>query len=261
MDFHEHRKLGRTGLSVSRIGLAGGYGVPAEAVERAHHEFGINYFYWVSRKPGMGTALKKLARENREGLVIAVQSYDHLGFFLNRSVEKALASLGTGYVDLLFLGWFNKTPGARLMEAARRLLDSGKVRYLGVTSHNRKFHGRLAREEPGPFDVLQVRYNAAHRGAETDVFKDLPQGRPGISVYTATRWGKLLKARGMPDGEVPLTAAECYRFALSHPAVDNCLAGPRNEAQMMEGLKALSAGPLDPEESARIRRIGDFVHG
>lgn len=51
--FEEHTTLGRTGLEVSRIGLAGGYGVPATAVEKAHHEYGINYFYWVSRKPGM----------------------------------------------------------------------------------------------------------------------------------------------------------------------------------------------------------------
>ncbi len=261
MPFHDHKTLGRTGLSVSRIGLAGGYGVPAKAVEKAHHEYGINYFYWVSRKPGMGAALKKLAREGREKLVIAVQSYDHLGFFLNRSVEKALADLDIEYVDILFLGWFNKTPGNRLMGAARRLMDSGKVRFLGVTSHNRSFHGRLARAGEGPFDVLQVRYNAAHRGAETDVFQNLPQARPGISVYTATRWGKLLKARAMPEGEAPMTAAECYRFALSHPGVDNCLAGPRDEAQMMEGLEALSAGPLDPEELERIRRIGDYVHG
>lgn len=261
MPFHEHNTLGPTGLSVSRIGLAGGYGIPATAVEKAYHEHGINYFYWVTRKPGMGAALKKLARDGREKMVIAVQSYDHLGFFLKRSVEKALADLETDFVDILFLGWFNKLPGHRLMESAQRLVDSGKVRFLGVTGHNRKFHGQLARGGEGPFDVLQVRYNAAHRGAETEVFEGLPQGRPGISTYTATRWGKLLKARAMPRGEAPLTASECYRFALSHPAVDICLAGPRNEDQMMEGLKALSAGPLDPDELARIRRIGDHVHG
>ena len=261
VSFQEYRILGRTGLSVSRMGLSGGYGVPAHAVERAFHEFGVNYFYWVSRKPGMGAALRSLARGDRERLVIAIQSYDHSGFFLRRSVEKALADLNTDYADILFLGWFNRMPGGRLLETAQGLLEHGRIRFLGITGHNRRFHGELARSVDRPFDVLQVRYNAAHRGAEQEVFQDLPAVRPGLCVYTATRWGKLLGSKNMPPGEEPMTAAESYRFVLSHPAVDLCLAGPRTEAQMVEGLQALSQGPLSPAEMERARRIGDHVHG
>jgi aryl-alcohol dehydrogenase-like predicted oxidoreductase len=259
--FFEHSMLGRTGVNVSRVGLAGGYGVPAPAVERAYSEFGINYFYWVSRQAGMGAALRELAGRERQKLVIAVQSYDHHGMFLPRSLEKALRELDTDYVDILFLGWFNKMPRNRLLDRARALKESGKVRFLGVTGHKRSFHGEMARREDSLFDVLQVRYNAAHRGAEEEVFAGLPQTRPGITTYTATRWGKLLQAKKMPPGEDPLTAADCYRFALSHPAVDVCLAGPRTEEEMLEGLEALTLGPLDPEEMERIRRIGDHVHG
>jgi predicted aldo/keto reductase-like oxidoreductase len=65
----------------------------------------------------------------------------------------------------------------------------------------------------------------------------------------------------MPPGEAPLSAAECYRFALSHPAVDVCIAGPKTEEQMVEGLQSLSQGPLDSKEMERARRIGDHVHG
>ena len=43
MDFKERVPLGRTGLMVSRIGLASGYGVPAAAIEKTSHEYGINY--------------------------------------------------------------------------------------------------------------------------------------------------------------------------------------------------------------------------
>jgi aryl-alcohol dehydrogenase-like predicted oxidoreductase len=261
MTFEERRTLGRTGLEVSRIGIAGGYGLSAPAVQRASQEFGINYFYWVSRKPGMRAALTELVKTGREKLVIAAQSYSRSGFFLERSVDKALSDLGTDYLDVFFLGWFNQMPRSGLLDRAMKLKESGKVRFLGLTGHNRKFHGEMARRGDGPFDVLQVRYNAAHRGAEQEVFQGLPDDRPGISAYTATRWGKLLKSKKMPPGEAPMTASDCYRFALSHPVVDNCLAGPRNESQMLEGLEALALGPMSAEELERVRRIGDHVHG
>ncbi len=260
-DLRARRVLGRTGLEVSRIGLAGGYKIPAGAVEKAIAEYGINYFYWETRKPGMGAALRSLSVRDRQSIVIAVQTYDHIGFWLRGSVEKALRELAIDHVDILLLGWFNRMPAKRVLDATARLKDEGKISFLGVTGHNRKFHGMLAHQPDSPIDVLQIRYSAAHRGAEDEVFKGLFKNRPGITTYTATRWGKLLKANKMPPGEKPLTAAECYRFVLSHPAVDVCLAGPRTEQEMDEGLLALDAGPLSGEEMERIRRIGEHVHG
>ena len=41
-DFKEHTPLGRTGLTVSRLGLAQGYGAPTAAIDKAIHEYGIN---------------------------------------------------------------------------------------------------------------------------------------------------------------------------------------------------------------------------
>jgi aryl-alcohol dehydrogenase-like predicted oxidoreductase len=260
-DFRSHRTLGRTGLEVSRIGLAGGYKVPAQAVEKAVAEYGVNYFYWETRKPGMGKALRTLSAAGRQRIVVAIQTYDHVGFWLRGSVEKALRELAIERADILLLGWFNRMPSSRVLDAAMKMKQEEKIGFIGVTGHNRRFHGMLAHQEDSPIEVLQVRYSAAHRGAEGEVFEDLPTRRPGITTYTATRWGRLLRAKKMPPGEKPLTAAECYRFVLSHPAVDVCIAGPRSEKEMDEGLQALDAGSLSTEEMERIRRIGDHVHG
>jgi aryl-alcohol dehydrogenase-like predicted oxidoreductase len=260
-DLRAYRVLGRTGLEVSRIGLAGGYKIPARAVEKAVAEYGINYFYWETRKPGMGQALRSLSARDRQSLVIAIQTYDHLGFWAKGSVEKALSALAIERADILLLGWFNRMPSRRILDATARLKDEGKIGFVGVTGHNRKFHGMLAHKSDSLIDVLQIRYSAAHRGAEDEVFRGLLKDRPGITTYTATRWGKLLKASKMPPGEKPLTAADCYRFVLSHPAVDVCIAGPRTEQEMDEGLVALDQGPLNEDEMARARRIGDHVHG
>lgn len=253
--------LGRTGLNVSRIGIAGGYGLPAHAVERAFDEYGVNFLHWSPRRPGMAEAFRRLARTKRGDMIVAVQSYDHVGFWIRHSVEKALRALQTDYLDILFLGWLNRTPGSRVLSAAFRLKERGIVRFLGMTGHSRGFHGEMARRADSPFDVHMVRYNAAHRGAEEEVFAGLSGDRPGIVTYTATRWGNLLRQKNMPPDEKPLTASECYRFVLSHPAVDLCLAGARTEQEMEEGLRALSDGPLSLDELERVRRIGDYVHG
>lgn len=261
IDFREHTTLGRTGLEISRIGLAGGYKVPAKAVERAFDESGVNYFYWETRRPEMGQALRELTARRRDDLVIAIQTYARTSSWLRRSVEKALRKLKIDRAEILYLGWRNKMPSRRILDAAQGLRQRGLIGFLGFSGHDRLFHGEMAAREDSPFDVQMIRYNAAHRGAEKEIFEGMAENPPGIAIYTATRWGKLMKAKKMPPGEKPLTASECYRFVLSHPAVDLCNAGPRTEEEMVEGLRALEEGPLSPEEMDRIRKIGDHVHG
>jgi len=135
MDFNKKRPLGKTGLLVSRLGLAGGYGVPAAAVEKAFHEYGINYFYWSTpRKSGMREGLQNLMRKNREDLILVLQSYDHIGFTVTRSVEKGIESLKTDYADIVLLGWNNWHPTKRVLNEVLKLKESGVVRYIAISS-------------------------------------------------------------------------------------------------------------------------------
>jgi aryl-alcohol dehydrogenase-like predicted oxidoreductase len=263
MNFRDKTTLGRTGLKVSRLGLASGYGIPAGAIEKAFYEHGINYFFWSTpRRKAMATALKNISRSDREKAVIAVQSYDHSGLLSVRAVDRALQSIDTDYADILILGWHNSIPGGRIMDQCRRLKEAGKIRFIGMSGHTRTTFGALAGMHDSPIDVFMIRYNAAHTGAEADVFPHIQHdNRPGITVYTATSWRKLLNPGKMPEGEKPLTASDCYRFVLSNPGVDLCHFGPADEEQMNEGLAALDKGPLSGEEMSRIRKIGTYVHG
>ena len=262
-DFKTHRQLGRTDLMVSRLGLASGYGIDAKSIERAYHEHAINYFYWSTpRKSGMRDALRNLAKTDRGKINIVLQTYDHLGLTVKRSIHKGMKALGIDYVDVILLGWHNRMPPTRTLDEALELKHSGKVRYIAMSGHNRNTFGQIAQTENSPIDIFMTRYNAAHKGAETDIFPHL-QGtdRPGITIYTATCWGKLLNPKKMPEGEQPMTASDCYRFALSNPSVDLCIFGPKNAEQHEGGLKALEDGPLSDSELERFRRIGDHVHG
>ena len=129
-----------------------------------------------------------------------------------------------------------------------------------MSGHNRSFFPQMALS--GELDLFHIRYNAAHRGAETESFPQMAgEGRTGIVTYTATRWGHLLNPKKMPKGVLPPSASDCYRFVLSNPSVDVCITAPSKAEQMEENLKALDAGPLDEEEMARIRRIGKHIYG
>ena len=263
MDFKERVSFGRTGLTVGRIGIASGYGVPTAAIEKAFHEYGVNYLYLSMLKRGhMVQAIRSLSPRHRDELCIVLARPTKGGFFLENFVERWLKKLKVEQVDGVILQYQQKPLRQELVERVHQLTDSGKVHFVGMSSHDRPLFGKIARGEvQAPVDFFQIRYNAAHPGAEQDIFPHLPQeNRPGIVVFTATCWGKLLKPKLMPVGELPLVPADCYRFALSHPDVNVCVTGPSTAAQMDENLKALDVGPLDEEEMARIRRIGKHIY-
>ena len=249
---------------VSRLGLASGYGVPAAAIEKAFHEYGINYLY-LSPVLNLGSMVQvahNLAPSHRDELCLVLARPLLKAFRLDSYVERWLKKLKLEWIDLLFQD-VRKPPKQRLTDRLLRLKDSGKVRFVGISSHERPFLGKIAcGAVEAPVDFFHVRYNAVHTGAEHDVFPHLQQeNRPGIVIFTATCWRKLLKPKLLPAGESPLTAADCYRFVLSHPDVNVCVTAPSTAARMEDNLKALDAGPLDEEEMARVRRIGKHLYG
>ncbi len=264
-NLHTPIVLGQTGLRASRLGIGSSFTGDERFIEEAVEQ-GVNYLYWGSiRRPAFGRAIRNVARRERSRLIVTIQSYTRVAALMAPSVEIALRRSGLAYFDFLLLGMWNRPPGRALIAAAQRLKARGLVRHLMMSTHNRpslQDHFRAFSRGESPFDAFMLRYNAVHRGAEQDVFPHLPASRrPGILTYTATRWGHLCDPAKMPAGEAPPPARDFYRFALSHPDVDMVLCGPKNREQMQEALRALDAGPLAPEELARLQRIGDHIYG
>jgi aryl-alcohol dehydrogenase-like predicted oxidoreductase len=263
MNFNEKRMLGRTGLFAGRLGISSSYGAPASAFEEAF-EKGCNYFTWGTfikgRSPEMRKAIRNIIHKGqRENVIISFLTYAHNAFLTERFLIKGLKQLGTEYTDVLLLGWFPKKPNQKIIDGALSLKQRGLIRYLGITSHNRKLYPQLLKEKI--FDIFHIRYNAVHRGAEQDIFPYLDDNnRPGIVSFTATCWRKLLNQKKMPPGETALSAVDCYRFVLSNPKVDVCMMGARTGEQMRENLKTLESGPLTDEELSRIKKIGNYIY-
>ncbi len=261
MDDFKHRTLRATGKTVLRLGLAFNFGIDADGTAAAL-ERGMNYLFYKSfrtDKP-LGVVREALKRD-RERYVVA--SGPTLGFFggnIRRGTEAMLRKLGTEYLDVMQLFWLGKTSAwtKGTIDTLLALKQEGKVRSLGVSIHDRPRAGRLA--EDSPLDLLMIRYNAAHTGAEKDIFPKLERRKPTIVAYTATSWRKLLKRPRGWKGQV-MTAGDCYRFCLSSPHVDVVLTGPASRAQVEENLAALEKARLSGEEEAWMREFGRVVHG
>ncbi len=245
---------------VHRLGLAVSFGIDEPGIRWAFDQ-GLNYVFWTPTARKLTAPLRDAIRGgNRERFVIATGPM--LGFFrgsIRRRAERVLKVLGTDYIDIFQLFWLGKTSAwtEGTMEELVKLREEGKVRALGVSIHDRVRAGRLA--EDSPLDMLMVRYNAAHPGAEQDIFPHLERRHPAIVAYTATAWRRLLSRPSGWAGPVP-TAGDCYRFCLSNPHVDIVLAGPANVAQLQETLKALEKGPLSPDEQRWMREFGKRAH-
>jgi aryl-alcohol dehydrogenase-like predicted oxidoreductase len=255
------RPLGRTGFTAGRLGVSGGYGASAEAIELAF-EKGVNYFYHGSiRRDAMTRAIKNIAaRGQREKIFVVAQIYWRMFRWpVMRSFEAFLKKTGLDYVDGLLLGWHNANPDQAVLDICQELKEKKLARFIGISGHNRKAFPEFAKT--GLYDFFHTRYNAVHRGGETEVFPLLPsENRPGVVVYTATSWSQLPNPGKTPPGEKTPSGSDCYRFVMSNPSVDVCITGPKNMDETKEALRALERGPMTPDELNWMRRVGDYIH-
>jgi aryl-alcohol dehydrogenase-like predicted oxidoreductase len=258
-DEFKYRTLRGIDKRVFRLGLAANFGIE-EAGIRSAFERGINYVYLTPRGK-MAKPLKDAITRDRDKLVIAAGPT--VGFFggsVRRSAERTLKKLGLEYIDVFQLMWLGVGSAwtASTVKELQHLKDSGKARALAVSIHDRERAGKLAADSP--LDLLMIRYNAAHPGAERDIFPHLEHRKPNIVAYTATSWRKLLKRPSGWSGNVA-TAGDCYRWCLSSPHVDVTLTGPASTQQLDENLAAIERGPLSAEEDTWMRDFGKVVHG
>ena len=261
----------RFGTPNCRLGLAsrGDTGLTSEDVHHAV-DFGINFLNWCGTPDnGMSRAVAELGARRKDVMVCA-QFEARTAADAAAELAAMLQQLRTDYLDVLTFYYveepaeWDQIAGAggalEYCAAARR---DGRVRLLGLTTHQRRVAASVART--GLLDLLMVRYNAAHRGAETEVFPVAAAVRMPVVTYTSLRWGALLQSTpdDPPGFDVP-PAAMWYRFVLQSPSVAVALAAPDSRAELEEDLAVLDApGPLSPQEYDRLAAHGRRVrrHG
>jgi aryl-alcohol dehydrogenase-like predicted oxidoreductase len=239
----EFRKLGRTGLEVSRLCLGCmSFGEP----DRGRHpwslseelsrpfirkavESGINFFDTAnvysdgSSEEIVGRALKEFTR--REDVVIATKVHGRMrpgpnGGGLSRKailheIDASLSRLGTDFVDLYQIHrWDNTTPIEETLEALHDVVKAGKARYIGASSmYAWQFAQALAiadREGWTRFVTMQNFVNLLYREEEREM---LPLcAAEGIGVIP---WSPLARGRLTRDWDETSARSETDQFGKS----------------------------------------------
>lgn len=254
------------GRPVCRLGLAsrGGSGLEPEDV---HHALGrgVDFLNWPGTEDAISRAVAELG-PRRDRLVVCAQLEARTAADAAGELRTMLAALGSDYVDVLTFyyveertEWAELCGPAGALDYCRAARRDGVVRRLGLTTHQRDLAAEVARG--GHLDALMIRYNAAHRGAEREVFPVAEALGLPVIAYTALRWGALLQPTPEdPSGFVVPPAPAWFRFVLQSPAVAVALMAPNDRAELEEDLTVLDAiGPLPADEYERLAEHGRRV--
>jgi aryl-alcohol dehydrogenase-like predicted oxidoreductase len=188
----EYRQLGRSGLRVSVIGLGGnqlGSRAGAEQsqriIERALDQ-GVNLIDTADVYTG-GTseeAVGRAVRDRRQQVLIATKVSSRVGEGPNdagasrkhviEGCEASLRRLGTDYIDLYQIHWFDpQTPPEETLRALDDLVRAGKVRYIGCSNYAawQLTHALWIseREHLARFVSVQPEYNLLQREVEHEL--------------------------------------------------------------------------------------------
>jgi predicted aldo/keto reductase-like oxidoreductase len=229
-------------------------------------EHGINYLNWCGYEDGMSQAARELG-SRRKDVIIATQLSARSGEEAKRELGDALDALKTSYLDVITFyyvespqEWQELIRVGGAFTAMKKAQQGGLLRMLGLTTHQRRLAGDILHTLL--LDLLMVRYNAAHRGAEREIFSEAQRLKMPLVTFTALRWKALLdRTREDPANFIPPPAREWYRFVLAHPAVSVALMAPKNRHELMDNLQLLDDWRLPTaSEYEALRLHGDRVH-
>ena len=214
----ERRKLGRSGPEVSAIGLgcmslSGVYGTSDDAagialIQRAI-DLGVDHFDssdmygWGQNEELLGQALKG----RRNGVVIAskfgqtqrpggANGVDGSPAYIDQACEASLKRLGVEVIDLYYQHRVDPAvPVEETVGAMARLVEQGKVRYLGLCEarpeRSRRAHA------VHPISAVQSEFSLLYREEATEtraLTSDL-----GISFFAYAPLGRSLLAGVIPN--------------------------------------------------------------
>lgn len=200
----EQRRLGRSPVSVSQIGL-GTWGMSgafwgaaddAESIRVIHRalDLGVTLID-TAEAYGQGHAEevvgKALAGRRQQAVIATKVMASHLDpEELERALEGSLKRLQTDYVEVYFIHWPNPDfPIGPTMEALERLRAQGRIQAVGASNFGPEELDQA--REYGTIDVLQPPYNMLWRSIEAQTLPYCRQHGIGVMPYSGLAQGLL----------------------------------------------------------------------
>lgn len=247
----EYRKLGRTGLSVSRLCLGTmTFGFQTEEalagrIMEAAADAGITFFDTANVYPLGGGDTRaghteeivgRWLKGKRQRFVLATKAVGKMGpapwdqgasrKHLLDAIDASLHRLGTDYIDLYQLHSDDReTPLDETLEALDIIVRSGRARYIGVSNflayRLARALGRADALKHARFVSVQPRYNLLFRQIERELLPLAEEEGLGVIPYNPLAGGLLTgkhqRAATPPEGRFTLgTAGQVYQERYWH---------------------------------------------
>lgn len=289
-----YRELGSTGIKVSEVGL-GCEGFIGHDDELAAQMFqtafdqGVNCMDMYHSNPELRSLVGRMLRGRREQFVLqghlcttwqdgqykATRDLDEV----KASFEDLMARLETTYMDVGMIHYvdslsvWQEVLDSGIMEYARALKAAGRIRHIGMSSHNPV--AALEAVKSGLIEVLMFSVNPCYDlqpgnedinklWAEDSYKNHLSNMDPdrqklyetcqrmgvGITVMKAFGGGDLL-SDDSPAGKA-LTVNQCIHYALTRPAVSTVFTGAHNQEELLAGLSYETASAEERDYAATL---------
>ncbi|HEX5044557.1 MAG TPA: aldo/keto reductase [Candidatus Polarisedimenticolaceae bacterium] len=215
----------------------------------------------------LGDLLAELGNRDRYFLATKVTAPEGSAERGKAMLEESLRRLKTGRLDLVQV--HNLDGVDVLLPVLRAWKESGKIRYLGITTSRPEAHTRLTEfMSKYPLDFIQVDYSLGNRAAAERVLPLAQERRMAVLVNLPLggRRGSLLAKvsnRPLPPWAAELEArswAQLFlKYCVSHPAVTCAIPGTTKVRHLEDNLAA-ARGPLpDPATRKRMEEFWDAL--
>ena len=173
--------LGKTGLKVSAVGFGG---IPiirlqtGEAVKVLRHAFdqGITFYDTANMYRDSEAKIGQALSHVRDKIIIATKTTQRNAAEFRQNLENSLRAMKTDYIDLYQFHqvandeeWGKITKDGGAWDESEKARKEGKIRFLGVTSHNLQMAIKLAKT--GLFSTVQFPFNFIEQEAKEELHK------------------------------------------------------------------------------------------
>jgi len=176
----EYKKLGKSGLEVSSIGLGTAFrsGLTEESPEaiRRALDLGITLIDTaeVYKNGRSEEVIGKVISDRRDDVVVKTKvARDHLRYEdVLKAAEGSLRRLGVDVIDLYLVHHPNpQVPLKETMRAMEQLVDKGVVRHIGVSNFDAPLINE-AQEALSKHEIVanEVKYNLVERSAHWEIW-------------------------------------------------------------------------------------------